>query len=424
MGTKRVVLRIAAILVCCSALAGGLWIARAQRALAKAEQLVELGLWPGVRLQTQRYLALHPGDARARLLLAEAWVKDDSLDSKQSAKAAIEQLSRVSNDSELAAAARTQAGRLEFLILGRPERAERLFRAAIDLAPESPDAFYMLWKVLEQTERAHLSAGTFWHLYELTPVEERSDRLRDWYMGQLYPTIANAELDRTMGFLEPGEEASLKSQGRRLAYFKASDPTSSLAYAALAQWFFKQGDVIYASKILEEAVGTIETSNRDAFFAATLISVLIDLGEFDRARAAFEEWPAAREGYEYFKWRAVILDEIEGDFEMAASAYEEALSEWPGPFDWRLRNRWANCLTRAGRKSEAAQVRSEARMIEKNMNSSVHLVLSQALGDLTDAAQLAKVAAFYQRLGCQREAEAWQSAVRRIEGMKGQTSVE
>lgn len=422
MATKRNALRIAGMLICLGALAGGVWIARAQQALTKAEQLVELGLWPGVRLQTQRYLALHPSHARARLLLAEAWVKDESIDSQQSAQAALEQLARISSDSELAAVARTQAGRLEFLILCRPERAERLLREAIELAPESPDAYYLLWKILEQTERSHLSADVFWQLYELTPPEDRGSRLRDWYISQLYPTTANADLDRTMGFLEPGEQASLKSQGRRLAHFKTSDPTSSVAYAALAQWFQKQGDVHYASKIIEEALQKVET--QDGFFVATRIRNLIDLGEFDQAQAAFEEWPSLREGYEYLKWRAVILDEIGGDFESAASAYEEALLVWPGPFDWRLRNRWANCLTRAGRKSDAEQVRAEARVIEEKMDAAIHAELRNALSDLTDTTQLAKVATFYEDLGCVREAKAWRSNIARVDALQLQTSVE
>ena len=421
---QRAVVRITAIAICCSALAGGAWIARAHTALRKAQLLVELGLWPGVRLQTERYLALHPNSAQARLLLAEAWVKDESIDSQQSAKAALAQLARIPNDSELAAQARTQAGRLEFLILCRPERAERLLREASELAPESPDAHYMLWKVLEQTERSHLSADVFWQLYELTPLDQRSERLREWYMGQLYPSTANADLDRTMGFLELGEEASLKSEGRRLAHFKTSDPTSSVAYAALAQWFQKQGDVHYASKIIDEAIQNIEASAQHAFFVATRISVLIDLGEFERARVAFEDWPAGEQGYEYLKWRAVILDEIEGEFELAADAYEEALSTWPGPFDWRLHNRWANCLTRAGNKSQAEQVRAEARVIEKSMEADVHVELSDALIDLSDATQLAQVATFYERLGCTRETKAWQNAIRRLDAPQIQTSVE
>jgi tetratricopeptide (TPR) repeat protein len=156
---------------------------------------------------------------------------------------------------------------------------------------------------------------------------------------------------------------------------------------------------------------------------ATRIGVLIDLGEFDRAQAVFEEWPSQREGYEFLKWRAVILDEIAGDFGLAASAYEEALSKWPGPFDWRLRNRWANCLTRAGRKSEARQVRREARVIEENMESDVHVELVHALSDLNDTTRLAEVAAFYERLGCLREAEAWYSTIRRLDAMNVQTSV-
>lgn len=414
MKLQRIVLRGFLIAVAVAVLAGSWWVVRAERGLAKAEQLVELGLWSGVRLQARRYLALHPNDAKARLLIAEAWVRDDSLDSQEAARKALAELQYIPDDSPLAAEARTEAGRREFLILCRPERAERLFRKAIELDPSRQDARHLLWKVFDQTERSHLAAPIFWPLYELTPADGQSVLLREWYMSQLFPTTANADLDRLMGFIEPNENASTASEGKRLAHFKNSDPTSPLVYASLARWFHKQGDVHYASKILEEGLVNVQDQPSHPFFVAMLVRVLLDLGEFERAKAVFSDWPAPREGFEYLRWRAVLLDEVDRDYERAIEDYEAAIALWPGPFEWRLHNRLANCLTRVGRKSEAEAVRKRAAQIAKMMDDAVHTRLREVLQNLDDPTQLRELSGFYRDLNCNREVQAWDKVLRRL----------
>src|SRR5438874_222517 len=134
-------------------LVGGGWlgwlVAKAQKSQAAGMRHMARQEWAQARTELSRYLRLHPGDETARLMLAEAYARDDSLEPVQAAQSAIDQLQRVADRSGLGAKARVQEARLRFLILNQPVRAEKLFRRAIQLDPDNYDANFMLWKLLD-----------------------------------------------------------------------------------------------------------------------------------------------------------------------------------------------------------------------------------------------------------------------------------
>jgi tetratricopeptide (TPR) repeat protein len=392
----------------------GLALVRAHSGLRKAERLAEHGLWDAARIQLTAYLRLHPRDGKARLLFAEALVRDDHLPARESVPVAIEHLRQVPDDSAYAAQARTEEGRLEFLVMHKPAAAERLFRRACELNPEFVDPYYMLWKLFEVTGRAHLASEVFWKAHDLAPPEQRSLRLSEWYTSQFYLETATKPLDQRLGFLaEPGESLS-RIEARRFLRFRETEPSAPLGHAALANWFRFSGQPKDALQVLDEAAKVAERPMSNDFFAGTLVGTLIDLGEFDRAERHFDEWPANDHHYEYLLNKALVLDEIKEESAQAREYFERALAQWPGPVDWRTRYRYANCLARLGRQTEANEARERAQQIEQSMGQQVHAPVREALRHLDNPEALEEIVAFYKQLGCVREAQAWQDEITRL----------
>jgi len=139
----------------------------------------------------------------------------------------------------------------------------------------------------------------------------------------------------------------------------------------------------------------------------------LDLGQFEQAEASFRRWPVNDRGHAYWKWRAIIFDEVLHQHEEALAAYGRALEIWPGPADWRLHHRRAGCLTRL-RKSEAAVAQERAAQVRALMTAENHDRLRAVLGSLDDAEQLAEVVQFYRKLGRKREADCWESHIRHL----------
>ena len=391
------------------------WTVRAQRGRARAEGLAKEGRWTSARVELQRYLILHPYDAEARLMLAQSLVNDDLLPGEDAALEAIEQLRRIPDESPHAAQARTQQGRLHLLILLQPAAAEESLRRAIQLKDDQVEAHYMLWKLLDLTGRSDETATAFWRVYELTPPSARVQRLREWYMSQFFPLKANVEMERMMGLLRGDESPSVRTELRRYGEFRRREPDKPLAHAAIAHWLLREGVPDEAVKSLDESLKSVPRAMSDPLFVATLVTSLLEIGEFDRAVAAFEQWPGPRDGHTYWKLHATLLDEVHRDFEAATEAYDHAFADWPGPVDWRGRNRKANCLARLGRKQDAARERQIAKNIETLMENDVHSDVRAALGSLRSPVAVRKVAKFYSQLGSERLADAWSAEARRLE---------
>jgi len=368
------------------------------------------------REHVARFLTLNPSDAKARLLLAEAFLKDEANLSRQAAAdAALSQLDRIPDASPMGSRARIQEARLQLFVMHQPRAAEDRLRAARALDPRSGEAAYLLWKLYDLTGRSDWSDDMFWNSFDATPQSQRAERLREWYMSQFFPAYANPELDRLMGFLGEQELPSVRSEFKRLQYFRDVDPQSAVALAALAKWFHIEGDPRFALQLLSEGEPKLDRPYTEPFFVATFVAILIELGEHERAEAAFERWPEPRAGYEFKKWQAIILDEVWQDFALALESYAEAIARWPGTADWRLQFRMAQCLARIGRSQEAETLRTSARLIERLMERTTQGEIRQALGDLTNATRLQKVREFYRQLSCELEVNAWSEVIRGLE---------
>ena len=447
----------------------------AHRGLQNGRELLAFELWPQARQRFNEYLWLHPRDDEARFLLAESYAKDDSLSARDAALAAIEQLAQISDHQPRAAEARLRQGQLEFLILQRPIQAERSVRQAIALGADELAAQQMLWTIYNATGRGELAEEIFWRLYELSSESERPERLRDWYLSLFFPAAANAALDRQMGVLGPNEEPTRTSESRRYLRFRESEPEALVNHAALARWCQLEGDLEFAARLLDSATQAAHVStdqvptpapvanqkaavpvvpqklaekeastteqaesaaggshvvkvdesirgSRDPFYLSTAIGVRLDLGQFEQAEELFRQWPDEDRGHFYHRCRALILDEVKREHEQALAAYEEALSRWPGPADWRLQFRKAGCLTRLRRTEEANRVRDQAQQVQALMGPEAHEQFWQALHQLPTPSSLQPLVTFYQTLGRTREVAAWQQIVQNLPASPTPTS--
>jgi len=406
----KVIRRLLLIVIVAGLGWGGYELGRRQLGFSQAVELAQFGLWDKARDALAGYIQLHPVQAEPRLLMAELWIKDDQLTSNESVPQALEHLHRVPNESPLAAVARTQEAKLQFLVQHRPVAAEKSLRAALSLDETSIEAHQLLCKVLETTLRYHETEPLFWRIYELSPPEQRADRLRDWYMSQFFPQTVNDELDQRMG-IAAAKTGTMSVEALRYLRFRETEPDEPLGRAALARWMQRSGQPGEALSLLDVGDDKLDNEFQDPFFVTTLIDLLLDLGEFERADERFRNWPGPLEGYDYWRLKATILEDVHGDFESALQAYDMAIQTWPGPAEWRLMHRKAGCLARAGQREQASAMRDRADRVEKLMGDDVHQRLRHVLGSLDNPEYLKELVAFYRKLGRTREANAWSREV-------------
>jgi len=393
---------------------GGYELVQRQRGLAKAIEFSRFELWDKARTELGKYLQLHPGDTQARFMMAELWINDDELLSNESLPRALSHLQRIPDSSTLGAKARTYEAKLLFLVSHQPVAAERLLRKAIQLEENRLEAHLLLCKVMEMTGRHDYCEPIFWKIYELSDPADRAVRLRDWYMSQFFPLTANDYLDRQMGFTD-ATTGPLPTEVIRYVRFRETEPDAPLGRAALARWTRRSGKPAEALSLLDVDKASPDNELRDAFYVATWMDCLMDLGEYAAAAERLQKWPGAREGFDYWRLKAMILDEVDEDYEAALEAYDLALATWPGPTDWRLMHRRIGCLVRSGKQDAAAQSRAEAEEVTGLMKDEVHNRLRYVLGFLDNPEFLREVGDFYRKLGRSREAEAWtREAARRI----------
>src|SRR5688572_27338892 len=104
---KRVILAVLLGAALVAGVPGVAALIRAQTGLDASRDLLAHQLWPQARQRLAGYLWLHPHDAQARLLMAEALAKDDALPAEFAATEAIACLKQIPDDSPLVAEAKT-----------------------------------------------------------------------------------------------------------------------------------------------------------------------------------------------------------------------------------------------------------------------------------------------------------------------------
>ncbi len=374
--------------------------------LTRAERYAQHGLWEHVENELQCYLWMDPASPQANLLMAEALIKKESQAGPETVQRALAHLQCVPNDSDLSARSLTQEGRLRLFLLNQPSRAEDALSHALRIDAKYIDANYVMWKLFDLTGRSHLAEPYFWRVYEGCTAEERPLRLREWYMSQFFPVTANPALDFMMGFTKPRETPTSLTEANRLIRFRRAEPDRPVAHVAMARWFQQEGDPKYAMELLRQAQGTCR-GTEDAYLVATSISVLIDLGEFDKAKEWMQRWPEPHDGYEYWLWTGMLYEQHDSDYALAATAYERAVRMWPGAVDWRTHHRLVNCLNRLGNQQRATEERQQAKQIEELSSVDLHSRLRAALGSLNDPEKLQPVVDYYAQLGREKEAACW-----------------
>jgi hypothetical protein len=411
--SKRVVLGGMLLLLAVATVVVSFVAFRAHSALDTGRELLAHQLWPQARYSLAQHLWLYPHNADAQMLMAEAWVADDSLPPKEVATKASNCLALIPDSSPRAAEARLKQGRLTFLILENPDLAEQLVRQSISLDKDYLPAHQLLWTLMNVTGRSEWTEEVFWRNYELSTKQERPLRLREWYMQQFFPLTANEPLDRAMGILGPNEVPSRTAESRRYLRFRETEPEAARNHAALAQWFQQERDSGFAVRVLDAAAAKLPESQIDPFFLAVEIAVRLDLGQVKEAEACFRRWPENDRGHQYWKSQAMVLDNA-GKHKEALSAFDQSLLLWPGPVEWRLHFLRASCLARLKRPQEASAARKRAKEIQALTGIEEHERIREALTQLGRKEGLPELASFYRNLGREREALAWEQYLQQI----------
>lgn len=395
----------AGIVAAVLAAVGWLWC---DGGLAQAERLARHDLWVDVHAPLWRYLLVHPFDASANLLRAEALVKDSTVPLDQRLAGTLAALRRIPDSVPEAAVARVAEGRTRLFLMYEPGAAEERLKRAIELDPKSFDAHVVLWKLYDLTGQPDLVEPHFWAAYEAAPDERKALVLRDWYFSQFYPTIANAEADQLMGFRFSPQQDPQAVEVNRLMRFRLAEPAGPYGHAAMARWFRDQGEFAFAVELLDTmAARMTPEGQQQPFFRGTLIDLLLELGEFERAGELFDSWSGPTDVREYDLVRGRVMTDVRGDATEAEAAFARALDGWPGPIDWRTMSRHATALVRLGRTGDADVERERIQGVQAAMEEPVLSNVRDRLQNLEDADGLREVAAFYRRIGRDREAECW-----------------
>lgn len=379
---------------------------RFDRRLADTERAFRAGQWKRVLELGRSYLETDPANTRVRLLVAEAIARDRTSTSSDQVREALGHLKLIPDDAKEAVEARLIEGRLYLLMLRQPIKAEDSFRRALQGKPQRTEAHTMLWKLYDLTDRWDLAEDHVWWIYEQTSREQRTSPLRDWYLSEFGANAANMELDRYLGFLEPGGQPGIETERRRLEGFVAADPESPEAHAVLARWYHRQRLQRPALELID-AAERLPGAERVAMLTGLRVAISLELGDVDQAKKVLESWAGPREGYEYWKAAGLVADQIDQNNELASEQYAKAIDTTAGKADWRTQHRLAQCLTRLGRMEEAERVRNHAKEVSSLMEPAVHQGLRRSLFNPLDPQTVGQMVEFYEKLGRSREVAAW-----------------
>lgn len=401
---KRLLILLVLVLV----LSCGLYYARLLGGLDRARAYLRQGEAIAAQDELRTYMWLKPGDANSYLLMAEALLHDKAHEPKDAAAQAVEYLDMIPDQSPQAAESLMRQARLYFLILHKPAAAEACLHRSLNIDANSFDANYLMWKLLDMTERSDLSEPYFWKSLELDKPEQKAFRLREWYLSQFHPASANELFDRRMGFLNDDEEPSNESEFKRLFAFHTNEPEAVMTHAALANWFHRKGNLNESGRVLDGAIELPDAASNE-FLARAAVAIHFDLGEFDDVHVWLERLTADSHEYAFWAWTGRVADEIDDDPKAAIAAYSKAATIWPGHIDWEGMHRQVRCLQRLDHADGLDQLRAKTKQIQELTNATNHEVLRELLSDLRSIKTHQAMAKFYTSLGRERESQMWLS---------------
>ena len=380
------------------------WRDSIQQDLKKATQAAARGSWELVVNHLNRYLRYHPDDADSQLLIAEAYIRSDDGEYRENVRRAVFHLQQVKANSELAARARLQEGRLSLLLLKEPGTAERLIKESLRLQSDSLEANLLMWQLLDVTGRHVLSDPYFWQAFELSSPSQRGILLGDWFLSEFYPEQLHAELFRQMGVTAVGK---IPASVNLLVHFREAEPDAHFLHAALANYYHDLGNLAGTMDLLKESPD-VPAAMTDPFFVSVLLEALIDLGEFKKAEDCFKEFPLPHEGYLYWRSESMYLDFVQHDSAASVQSLRKALATPPGKFDWGLMTRLSVCLQKTGAIEESDQIQKRIDTLTREVLTVEDTsLLRNLLRDIRQSGVAEKFAHFYGKFGLEREVSAW-----------------
>lgn len=401
---SRRFLSAAVCLILVAAGCAGYWHWSIESSLSRAAQAMKHRDWVHARQLLTRYLQRYPDNASARLLIAEALVKSDHSKDHDPVHQAIEHLSRIGDDSPLAARARLQEARLSLLILRKPATAERLLTQAIALSPDSSEAQILMWKLLDLTGRHVISRDYFWRAYESSAESQRAIRLREWFLSEFYPEAANAQFYDVLGARQVGEVPASVSL---LVIFREQEPEASFLHAGLAAYYLQQGLPKSSLELLRESPEPGRAMD-DPFFVSVLLETLIDLGEFEKAGTCYDQFPTPHDGYLYWHATGLYHQYVNDDAEAAIAAYDRAMLTWPAKFDWGLMMKLSECLRKTGQSDRAVAIQDRVQKLTTEVLTIENTSrMRSRMRHLNDPAVATAVRDMYSEFGLTKEADAW-----------------
>jgi tetratricopeptide (TPR) repeat protein len=382
-------------------------IDRARRAIGKRE-------WRTARESLDSYFRLYPHDAEAHLLMAEAWIRDDAGDRETHIQQGLQHLQGVKSESPVGARARLQEGRLTLIFRLQPSRAEELLKESLRLDPDSYEANLLMWKLLDLTGRHIDSRDYFWRVYESSPRRERALRLRDWYISEFFPDLANLEFAQAMG---AGPVGTIPAWVNLLVQFREREPATPCVHAALANYYLDAGNRKAALDLLKEAP-SLSLAMQDPHYVSALFETLVDLGEFDRAETCFHSWPEPRSGYLYWRSEGMYLQDVRKQPQAAIESYRKALETWPAKYDWHMMMNLAECLRKTGSPDEARALQSRVDYLtEKYLTRESIRSMREAIANLQNVEAVTAMRDMFREFGLTREADGWDQHRRDILGL-------
>jgi len=404
---KRVIgaLVIAAIL---AASVGGVAVAWITAGLDDGRRLAKEGRWEEASAAVSRYLRLWPRDTEARLLAAELLYRADKEAgrSEAAARESLRHLESIPDDSRQGAEARLRAAGILLTVLKRPQAAESQIRRAVACEPGWLQARLLLWQILDATGRSDYAEPTVREVIRLAPPDEKVAHLRSWYLSQFAPAAANLELDRLLGVVAANELPSTATELARYELFRAAEPDSPVHAAAVARVLLRKDQARRAAASLDGF--DLQAAPADTFFAMVWAEAAHAAGDTAMFEEVMRRWPGPRDGYDFFKWEGVRLEEIADDPSAAAASYRKALEVWPGPVDWQVVFRLSTCLRRLGEGDEADRLKARSDELGRLIGEDLHRPLRDMLADLSDPAAAERAADFYRRIDRPWEAGLWQ----------------
>lgn len=403
-GRLRTIAIVFVALALAAAVGVFLWRNSIKLELQHARQAALRGSWQNAINHLNRYLHHHPSADEARLLIAEAYIRSSEGDFNRRVNRAIFHLQQINADSDLAAEARLQEGRLSLFLLKKPATAERLLKASLHLNPKSAEANRLMWQLLDVTGRHFLSDPYFWQAYTASPPSAHGQLLKDWFFSEFYPEDLHAKLFEQMGVSSVGK---IPASVNLLVHFREVEPEAPCLHAALAQYYHDLGNLNATMDLLKECPD-VATAMTDPFFVSVLFEALIDLGEFQKAVECFAEFPQPHEGFIFWRSESMFYDYIHSDDTAAVQSLRKAHSTPPGKFDWGLMTRLSVCLRKIGEVDEAKEIQTQVDYLTREVLTAEYTsALRNSLHDLQNPETATKLIEFYGKFGLKREVQAW-----------------